>query len=334
MSRHFLTAELDEIASQVEKINPRLAAKLDTVANTLDRVAEANYDIPDWEAADEAGHQDAYKADSSQYHKFPVGKDSLSKMLGKASPADWNPEPAEEGRVELQASAKNWPFEDLTPAGLARLASKGRWDEVARAARLAMEEDVPDPDGDPGDPTDTYSTAGLPEAGGDAANDDDQEGTELQFFGTVPAGELHMPGGGRKKSTDPSSLLNSGRDPVTAGLSQAALRARRILEAADQVVAETQKVDPSKEGRGPGEEVERDQSLGGMGKDTGPDPDPRMASKKVTVQYPKGMPIHQASAWERAAKRVQRQGKLLTAAKKVNYSAIEAEFKSIVKSSN
>lgn len=327
MSRHFLTDELDEIAAQVEKINPRLAAKLDTVSNTLDRVA-AEYDVPDWEAADEAGHQDSYKAEN--YHKFPVGKDSLSKMLGKPSPADWSPEPAEEGKVELQAS-RSWPFEDLTPAGLARLAAAGRWDEVARAARLATE-DVPDPEGDPGDPTDTFSTAGLPESGGDKANDEEQEGSELQFYGTVPAGDLHMPGGGRKKSTEPDSLLNSGRDPVTAGLSEAAIRARRILEAADQVVAETKKVDPSKQGRGPGEEVERDQSLGGLGSDTGPEPDPRLASKKVVVKYPKGLPVHQASAWERAAKRAQRQGKLLTASKKVNYTAIENEFNRIVNS--
>jgi len=98
MAHEMITAEIDAIAAQLEKNgNPVVAARLDSVSNTLDRFAASgkrraidNGDMvhngprderpPGSEDTDEPEHQDAYEA--SNYHKVPIGKQSVSDAIG------------------------------------------------------------------------------------------------------------------------------------------------------------------------------------------------------------------------------------------------------------
>lgn len=355
-ARKEIIAELDDIAGQIEKTiegGQKFAASIDTVSNTLEQLdrqasrkkAEAP-NVPDWEASDEPGRQDSYDA-TGTYHKFPVGQDSVSRVLDRPSAKDSDLNIAEEGPVNIQASQElanlqaslNTPFkefEDLTPHVLSRLASQGQWDEVARAAKMGMTRqamEVADPEGDPGDPGDDYSTSGLPETGGDTPIDDDQTGDDLSFYGTLGPGELHMPSGsGSKGSPDPKSLMTKGRTPATA-----ALRAREVLKRAAQEdytdPAGVHKQDPKQMGMGPGDVVERDQELGGRGKgakDTGPDPLDKVASNKLHIKRPSSVPKELHSVFASACKKVNASGQIRTANKEINYPEIMKVYQGLL----
>jgi len=337
-----LIAELESIADMVQAKDRTAAKWLDVVTNEVEAVsrkrsrkAAETPEVPDWEAADEPGHQDSFEA--KDYHKFPVGKDSVSKLLGRPSAADSKPDFADEGKIKIQASkaASVWPFTDLTPEGLKLLATSGQWREVARAARVAAavlaSDDVPDAEGDMGDPTDTYSTSGLPETGGDASVDEDQEGEDLEFFGTQDAGTLHMPSAntGPKKSLDPDTMMDKGRDLVTARSILEAAAGRRAAEVSVQ----------SPESMGMESDVERDQALGGFGKgssDTGPDPlntvAPITGSRKaLKIRIPEAVAAEDRYLWRKAAQRIAT-AKSIKVAGRVNYPAINAEYARLKKS--
>jgi len=238
-----ITAELDDIANQIQKKGDScLAGQIDLISNSLDRRSQqaaksprkadqaqglsmpgdggggGEEPPPGSGDADEAGHADSFEA--TEYHKVPVGNDSMSRYLKAPSPADILNRldfAQEEGEINIQASKKK--------------------------------ADHDGGDFDPADPLDPYSTAGLPETGDEEAqppNDVNQEGDDLEFFGNEPPGSLHMPVGRRE----------------TAKI------ARQILSraAAEIVVDEPEDLHKSE----PGEDVERDQSLGGKG---GPDAD-------------------------------------------------------------
>jgi len=240
-----ITAELDDIANQIQKTgNSRLAGQLDLISNSLDqrskRAASAKRKAdqaqglsmpgaggggedppPGSGDADEAGHADSFEA--TQYHKVPVGPDSMSRYLNAPSPADILDRldfAQAEGELNIQAGKK-------------------------KAEKKKADADVDGGgDFDPGDPLDPYSTAGLPETGDEEIqppNDVNQEGDDLEFFGNEPPGSLHMPVGRRQKAKLARSIL--------------------LRTAADVVVDEPANLHQSE----PGEDVERDQSLGGKG---------------------------------------------------------------------
>ena len=232
-----ITAELDNIAAALQKRGEvKLAARLDIVSNTLDlreatlkpkKVANPNDMMPKGpdmnpgsEDADEAGRSDAFEA--KNYHKVPVGKDSMSKFLGIQSPDDINLDFAQdEGEINIQATKRRATSKDI----------------------------------DVGDAADHFSTAGLPESGNETRNppiDKDQKGSDLEFFGFEPAGKLHMPNKASSKSSKTEDVTMNPRE------------ARKLLEraAAEVIVDDPKDLHQSEEG----EDVERDQSLGGKGK--------------------------------------------------------------------
>jgi len=168
--------------------------------------------------ADEAGHSDQFIAEN--YHRTPVGNDSVSKMLGTPSVADMlsKLDFADEGRINIQAS---------------RRAADDSYDE--------------------GDPQDPFTTAGLPESGDEGAVppvDKDQEGDVLPFLGTVEEGTLHMPQSASGSSSDVDRILSQaeqGTVKSTPGLmNRESSSARRILEARARRAAETETVNPDK----------------------------------------------------------------------------------------
>lgn len=220
-----ITAELDEIADQLQNSGQkRLARQLDIVSNSLAK-RQAAFDSlgfpkgtpsseppPGSGDADEAGHDDAFEA--KHYHKVPIGQKSVSDIVigkgGLASILD-RLDFAEEGEINIQ-----------------KRGSSRRANEVS----------------------DTFTTSGLPDSGDEEEvppPDLSQEGGTLQFYGTEPPGDLHMPGGEGKELSD--EVLAS--------------RARKILKrkVAEVIVEEPKDLHISEEG----EDVERDQDLGGLG---------------------------------------------------------------------
>ena len=261
MAFESIARELDDIANSLEKRGfKKLASRLDMVSNTLEaadrRIASrrkaAPNDLmpsapdgppPGSEDADEAGHYDAYEA--KNYHKVPVGKDSLSKMLGAPSPADMlnRLEIAAEGQINIQASRR-------------------------RKAEVAPM------DVDEGDAADPFTTAGLPESGDETQGkpvDEDQEGGTLEFYGTEAPGTLHMPTNGGGSTDDVENILEEAEEygeDNEDGVEEVALKnrlssARNILRrtAADIVVEDPADLHDSETG----DNVERDQPLGGLG---------------------------------------------------------------------
>jgi hypothetical protein len=183
-----IVQELDDLADQLQKSKlVKLASRVDIVSNTLshyDRKIQSKQPrgtrgaargpmdmefperveefLPGSDDADEAGHQDAYSAQA--YHKVPVGKDSMSRMLGTPSPADIldRLDIADEGHINIQASR--------------RADKSGFVDE--------------------GDPLDPWTTKGLGESGDEEREpplDKEEVGGTLEFFGFEPEGTLHMP---------------------------------------------------------------------------------------------------------------------------------------------
>lgn len=262
MSFKRVTAELDEIAGQLQKkgLN-RMAASVDVVANTLEELSksrraskkrQADQSMgmsfpgssggmsanPGSEDADEDGRSDAYTAPQEIMHRVPVGKDSMLRATrGVASPGEISLDFAqEEQQISIQA-------------GKRRRSKKNRRRATPRGNEGWL---------DPGNPDDIKSTAGLPETGDEdevPPVDKPQVGDVLPFYGTDPAGSLH--GGGRASNRSNGNMTSQAQNARFALLREAAevnvqMKHPNDIESDD-----------------PGDDVESDQSLGGLPTESG-----------------------------------------------------------------
>lgn len=364
-----ISSELDDIANGVEalkKSHPKLAASLtkiaahiDLVSNSVEnrsrRAATERDDYLPGEFGPEDEHQDSFEA--TDYHKTPIGKDSVSKAIGKnvadiLSDLDLaqRTSPSEGHEVNVQAAKKDpkkpvkkvdpktdkksekksekddksrkdkkpakkkaseWPFSDISAEDIGKMAAQGRWDLVDRAVAIASgriaettQEIETDPDEVGSD--DDLSTSDLAETGDESENppiDESQEGGVLQFFGTFPQTES---GGGP----------DSGHHHASRRI------LRQAAEAEAPVIVEDAKKQHESES---GEDVERDQSLGGLAN--------RGASKRqatVRVYRPVHVPKEMHSYWHGAAEYLARGGRLLTASGKVDYLGINTQYMRIL----
>lgn len=248
-----ILAELDDIASTLQQRGfNRLAARTDMVTNTLETHSQRvptrrKADIgdnkglsqggsfkgppPGSDDADEAGHSDQFVAE--HYHRVPVGKDSVSRMLGAPSVADMlsRLDFADEGKINVQASRR-------------QAADDGNFDE--------------------GDPIDPWTTAGLPESGDESAEppvDIDQEGDVLPFLGTEEEGSLHMPegsGGGSESEIDRLLEQAEEQDVTTEPgmMGRESSRARQILQSHARQAADVEVSQPGKLLNHPGDPQE------------------------------------------------------------------------------
>jgi hypothetical protein len=236
-----LIAELDDIANTLQGRGfNRLAGRTDIISNTLEsldkRVASRKADLgfpkgntnvkapPGSEDADEAGHSDQFIAEN--YHRVPVGNDSVSRMLGTPSVADMlsRLDFADEGTINVQSS---------------------------RSRRKAEKTEV----FDEGNALDPWTTAGLPESGDEEQEtppDVDQKGDVLPFLGTLEEGDLHMPEGSSSGSeSEINKILTQAEEgdvKVEPGLmGRESSRAQRILAAyAGRQASDVEVADPKK----------------------------------------------------------------------------------------
>lgn len=239
-----ITGELDDIATVLQNRGfSKLAKRLDTVSNELDArdklraatqqraaptnrkaISDAGFAMPgpggepnpDWESSEQVGDQFS----AEHYHKVPVGKDSMSRMLGAPSPADMmnRLDFADTGKINIQSSHR-------------------------RAA------DEPDTGGDfdEGDPLDPWTTSGLPEAGDEDEEpppDRNQVGDTIEFYGFEEEGSLHMPEGSSSSAGEVQHLLDEAEEGEVhsrpgemthEGTDERAASARDVLRAAANV---------------------------------------------------------------------------------------------------
>jgi hypothetical protein len=322
-----IQATLDSIATEVQALGKRYpklastmnkyAARIDVVTNSIQAGAirrageERGGERLEGEFGPEDEHQDSFEA--TNYHKTPIGNDSMSKAIGK-NPADiladldfaQNSGGAEGHEINIQAGrfASSWPFRDLSPKAFVRLAQNGHWDLVGKAARLARRmagEGSMEVDEDETGSADDLSTADLAETGDESQNapiDASQEGDTLQFFGTEPAGS----------GTDSGHHRGARRRQML----------RRASEADAPVIVEN--AERLHDGE-PGENVERDQSLGGL-----------TAGRQahVKVYRPTHVPKEMHSYWHGAAQHLSRKGSLLKANGQVDYQAINGQYQRLL----
>lgn len=365
MPTNRVSAELDDIANGIEKLGKRypkhtkelrrMAAQLDLVSNQFERngpggrqAAEATPGLEEWGPEDT--RQDAYEAED--YHKVPVGNDSLAKAIDK-NPADilgdldfaQHTSGRDKHRILVQAGKQgqqrqaSWPFSDLTPIQFMRFAQQGRWSLVARAAQLAggqvrqagrreaveMEVDL----GDEGD-DDQLSVANLPESGDEDVVkpvDVDEEGGTLQFFGTYPQKDNDDgPDSGhhRRNVEPPNREWRVGRRQQQA--------ARSLLErVADRAVQPEVKQPDDLLADEPGDDVERDQSLGGLsGRYKGRKSGRASGQAEVRVYRPTHVPQELHPVWHRAAKTAAANGTLLTQRGKVDYYGVNRVYRAML----
>jgi hypothetical protein len=383
MSKHPVTPELDDLADQVQGLSkkyPRhakrlmaLAANLDTVSNQLDteavsasRIAAGDPDEEQGSWGTEDTYQDSYEADD--YHKVPVGNDSLAKAIDK-NPADilsdlnfaQSTNGTDKHRILIQADRNrgrragrtSWPFKDLSPTDLTDLARKGDWDQVRRAAAMAMAspkartsakvESDPDMDVDIGTfgSEDRLSTADLGESGDEdiaKPNDAEQEGGTLQFYGTYAQtdNDSGPDSGHHRRNVEPPNREN--RSGIRAGR---ASRARSVIERmADRQVRPEVKDPDDLLNDEPGDNVERDQPLGGLsgqyhgrkssrngyGRKNGSGGD-----SEVRVYRPVHVPKEMHGLFHRAAQRIASEGRLLDRNGDVDYYAIDNKYRGALK---
>jgi hypothetical protein len=428
MSKHPVTPELDDLADQVQGLSQRyprhakrlmaLAANLDTVSNQLDTEARKatrtrTASDPDAEQGawgPEDVYQDSYEA--TDYHKAPIGNDSLAKAIDK-NPADILSEldfaqstsGKDKHRILVQAdrrrpsgrkAAGSWPFKDLTPADITEFARRGEWDKVSRAASMALgsaprgrqagrawpfgdltpaeftdlarrgewdqvrraasmamgssrgrtsakiESADTDMDVDIGTfgSEDRLSTADLGESGDEEIakpNDADQEGGVLQFYGTyAQTSQDSGPDSGhhRKNVTAPN---REERGDVRVGRRT---RARSVIERmADRQVKPEVKDPDDLLNDEPGDNVERDQPLGGLsgqyrGRKSSRNGHARGGNKnetEVKVYRPEHVPKEMHGLWHRAAQRVASEGLLLDRSGDVDYYTIDDKYRGALK---
>ena len=429
--KHPVSPEIDDLADQVQGLSqkyPRhakrlmaLAANLDTVSNQLDteatRAARASRTAagdPDEEQGawgPEDVYQDSYEADD--YHKVPIGNDSLAKAIDK-NPADilsdldfaQSTNGKDKHRILVQAdrnrssgrrAAGAWPFKDLTPADLTEFARKGEWDKVSRAASMALGSssrgrqagrEWPFKDLTPAEFTDLarrgewdqvrraanmavgssrgrtsakidadtdmdvdigtfgsedrLSTADLGESGDEEIAkpvDADQEGGTLQFYGTYAqtANDTGPDSGHHRRNVEAPNRENRG--DISASR-RSRIRARSVIERmADRQVKPEVKDPDDLLNDEPGDNVERDQPLGGLsgqyrGRKSARNGNARNGHKnetEVKVYRPVHVPKEMHGLWHRAAQRVASEGLLLDRSGDVDYYAIDDKYRGAVK---
>jgi hypothetical protein len=382
MPKHPVTAEIDELADQVQGLSKRyprhakrlmaLSANLDTVSNQLDveatRVSAARKEAatdPDLEAGawgPEDVYDDSYEADD--YHKAPVGNDSLAKAIDK-NPADilsdldfaQSTNGKDKHRILVQADRSRprgrqagnaWPFVDLEPEEIASFARQGRWDLVRRAASMAISSNgvrggrtsaKVEPDDDMNVDIGTFgsedrlSTADLGESGDEEIAkpvDSDQEGGTLQFYGTYAQTENDTgpDSGHHRKNVSPPNRETRG--DVRAGRTS---KARSIIErVADRPVRPEVKDPDDLLNDEPGNNVERDQPLGGLsgqyrGRKSSARNGTAAREDEVKVYRPVHVPKEMHGLWHRAAERVASEGRLLGRGGEVDYYAIDDKYR-------
>jgi hypothetical protein len=384
MPKHPVTPEIDDLADSVQGLSkkyPRhakrlmaLAANLDTVSNQLDteatrafRAASTNRvaSDPDEEQGawgPEDTYQDSYEADD--YHKAPVGNDSLAKAIDK-NPSDilsdldfaQSTSGKDKHRILVQSdrqrsngrrAASTWPFQDLSPADLTAFVRRGQWDQVRRAASMAMgssqgrtsakiDADT-DMDVDIGTfgSEDRLSTADLGESGDEdiaKPNDADQEGGTLQFYGTYAqtSNDTGPDSGHHRRNVAPPNRENRGDYRVSGRA-----RARSVIERmADRQVKPEVKDPDALLNDEPGDNVERDQPLGGLsgqyrGRSSARNGHARNETE-VKVYRPVHVPKEMHGLWHRAAQRIASEGRLLDRSGDVDYYAIDDKYRGALK---
>jgi hypothetical protein len=428
--RHPVTSELDDLADSVQGLSqkyPRhakrlmaLAANLDTVSNQLDteakragRTAAGDPDAEQGAWNPEDVYQDSYEADD--YHKAPIGNDSLAKAIDK-NPADilsdldfaQSTSGKDKHRILVQADRKrpserqaagSWPFKDLTPADLTNFARNGEWDKVSRAASMvlgssssrgrqagkewpfedltpteftemarrgewnqirraasmvmnstrgrtsAKVESDPDMDVDIGTfgSEDRLSTADLGESGDEEIakpNDADQEGGTLQFYGTYAqtANDAGPDSGHHRRNVEAPNRETRG--DISAGR-RSRTRARSVIErmADRQVKPEVKDPDALLDDE-PGDNVERDQPLGGLSgqyrgrksaRNGGVRRNGHSNEDEVKVYRPVHVPKEMHGLWHRAAQRIASEGRLLDRSGDVDYYTIDDKYRGALK---
>jgi hypothetical protein len=361
-----------------------LAANLDTVSNQLDteatkatravRTAAAG-DPDDEQGAwgPEAAYDDSYEADD--YHKAPIGNDSLAKAIDK-NPADilsdldfaQSTNGKDKHRILVQSDRRrsngrragrtSWPFKDLSPDDLVGFARRGQWDQVRRAANMAMGSAVSsrertsakvdadtDMDVDIGTfgSEDRLSTADLGESGDEEIAkpvDADQEGGTLQFYGTYAqtANDSGPDSGHHRRNVEPPNRENFS-DIRTSSARRG--RARSVIERmADRQVKPEVKDPDDLLNDEPGDNVERDQPLGGLsgqyrGRNSSRNGDARRSGRRseteVKVYRPVHVPKEMHGLWHRAAQRIASEGRLLDRSGDVDYYVIDDKYRGALK---
>lgn len=378
MAKNLISAELDDIANGMEvlaKKNPRhakriktLCAQLDTVSNQVDGETDKDKDEDDntdtdkeertssrrqaaapeiedgmWPA--ESDYQDSYEADD--YHKVPVGSDSLSKAIDKNVPDivselqfAQNTSGKDKHRILIQADRHNkngrtvsWPFADLTPTHLTNWARQGQWDQIRQAASMALsasnvsgsrtaaEKSEMEVDLGRYGKEDNLSTADLAESGNEDITkpiDADDAGGILQFFGTYP-----------QKSNDDGPDSGHHRRNVQAPNRTTSSRARSLLErVADRPVKPEVKQPDDLLNDEPGNNVERDNPLGGLsGQYKGRSSSRESANGEIKVYRPQHVPKELHGLWHRAAQKVASQGQIRLSSGEVNYYSIDDTYR-------
>lgn len=343
MKQNPITAELDDIANSIQFLGKRyprnatvltrIAARLDTVSNQLDATPPPSRSrkaaaVPEGEWGPEDTYQDAFEA--SDYHKVPVGKDSLSKALDKnlsdilsdlefAQTTNGN----DRHKINVQAGRKaSWPFADLSPQGLQRMAEKGDWASISRAAKMAASRQAAEMEVglDRTGSDDSLSTGDLAEVGNEDETppvDKDETGGTLQFYGTVPAGQGPDSGHHRSNVKAPNRQLR-----------MADTEARKYLQriAGDKKAPVKLKQPDALQEDEPGMDVERDQELGGLSS--------RRASRTASVKVyrPTHVPKEMMPSWVAAAQHLNQRGRLLNASRQVDYPAVNKVYQSLLSS--
>jgi hypothetical protein len=340
------SAELDSISLEVQSRaaslkakDPRKAAdlmkvaeRIDAVANELETSGKTSSKTAGAEPFEEFGpeneHQDRFEA--SDYHKVPVGNDSMSKALDKnlsqiVSELEFGQtgNAKDKQRINIQAS-KAWPFKDLKPEDLARMASSGDWGSIERAAKMArtagktaaeMEVDEDTTGG-----ADTLSTADLAETGDEAATppvDADEVGGVLQFYGTDGPGK--GPDSGHHGPT--ASKKSWARRVLLASLQEAPEETAPKTAAEAKVPVKVKQPDALLTD-GPGEDVERDQELGGLSS--------KHSSTEIKLYRPTHVPAEMNHVWVAAGRALMASGKLLNKNNRVNYNAVNEKYVQIL----
>jgi hypothetical protein len=313
-----ISSELDDISNSVEALakgNPKLAKKmasitrnLDIVANTVDRMAKQEGPAeayPEGEFGFENEHQDSYTA--KNYHKVPVGADSVAKAIGKnltdiMADLDFvqTTNPAEKHAINVQAS-------------LQRAVKNQNWKLAEKLARKAAEIELKIDEDETGS-EDDLSTSDLSESGGDDAIDQAQVGGVLPLRGSEP------------QSTGGQDTGHHARQS-----SKKYLAAKKILSkiASDTTVQPKVKQPYDLLNSEPGENVERDNSLGGLS-GYGRDSSKKVKANTVDVFRPTHVPKELGNVWHEAAQSLANQGKLMTASGKVNYTAINRRYATVL----
>jgi len=251
------------------------------------------------------------------------------------------------GSTRERVAGKLWPFHDLTPAEFTTLAKRGEWDQIRRAANMALGssrgrsaakvESDPDMDVDIGTfgSEDRLSTADLGESGDEEIakpNDADQEGGTLQFYGTYAqtANDTGPDSGHHRRNVEPPNRENRGDYRVSGRT-----RARSVIERmADRQVKPEVKDPDALLNDEPGDNVERDQPLGGLSgqyRGRGASRNGRRAETEVKVYRPVHVPKEMHGLWHRAAQRVASEGRLLDRSGDVDYYTIDDKYRGALK---